>query len=110
VPAPQTGPAFPKVAEKPPTMIHRLRYVSKIAYHTCMSKLTLSVDAEVIARAKRLAQERGTSVSALVERYLDRLTAAAPAGEEPPVLARLRGLLRGVDPDEHRRHLERKYG
>ena len=75
-----------------------------------MSKLTLSVDPEVIARAKRLARERGTSVSALVERYLDRLTAAPPVVEAPPVLARLRGILRGVDPEEHRRHLERKYG
>lgn len=75
-----------------------------------MSKLTLSVAPEVIARAKRLARERGTSVSALVERYLDRLTAAPPVVEPPPVLSRLRGILRGVDPEEHSRHLERKYG
>jgi hypothetical protein len=75
-----------------------------------MSKLTLSVDRDVVARAKKLAAQRGTSVSELVERYLDRLTREPAAGDAPPVLARLRGVLRGVDPDEHRRHLERKYG
>lgn len=75
-----------------------------------MSKLTLSVDRDVVARAKKLAAQRGTSVSELVERYLDRLTREPTAGDAPPVLARLRGVLRGVDPEEHRRHLERKYG
>lgn len=75
-----------------------------------MPKLTLSVDGDVVARAKKLAAQRGTSVSALVERYLDRLTREPVAGDAPPVLARLRGVLRGVDPEEHRRHLERKYG
>jgi hypothetical protein len=77
-----------------------------------MPKLTLSVDPDVVARAKRLAAERGTSVSALVERYLDRLTREPAPGDAeagPPVLARLRGILRGVDPEEHLRHLERKY-
>lgn len=75
-----------------------------------MPKLTLSVDEDVVARAKKLAEQRGTSVSALVERYLDRLTTEPPAGDQPPVLTRLRGVLRGVDPADHRRHLERKYG
>jgi hypothetical protein len=75
-----------------------------------VSKLTISVDAEVIARAKRFAEQHGTSVSALVERYLDLLTQPATVGvDQPKVLARLRGILGGVDPDEHRRHLERKY-
>lgn len=75
-----------------------------------MAKLTLSVDRDVVARAKRFAEQQNTSVSALVERYLDRLTSEPPAGDAPPVLTRLRGILRGVDPADHRRHLERKYG
>lgn len=74
-----------------------------------MAKLTLSVDPAVVDRAKRFAQSRGTSVSALVERYLDRLTRQPAATVEPPVLARLRGLIAGSDPEQHRRHLERKY-
>jgi hypothetical protein len=75
-----------------------------------VAKLTLSVDSAVIERAKRFAEQRGTSVSELVERYLDRLTREPPApGPAPPVLARLRGILAGIDPEEHRRHLRRKY-
>ena len=44
-----------------------------------MTKLTLSVDARVVARAKRYARARGTSVSGLVERMLD-LAAGPPSG------------------------------
>ncbi|HVS65420.1 MAG TPA: DUF6364 family protein [Thermoanaerobaculia bacterium] len=74
-----------------------------------MAKLTLSVDGEVVERAKRFAEQRGTSVSALVERYLDLLTRQPAPSPAPPILARLRGVLAGVDVEDHRRHLERKY-
>jgi hypothetical protein len=76
-----------------------------------MAKLTLSVDEDVIERAKAFAERRGTSVSALVERYLTLLTRELRprSGSESPVLSRLRGILAGVDVEEHRRHLERKY-
>ena len=75
-----------------------------------MAKLTLSVDDAVIERAKAFAERRQTSVSALVERYLARLTEEPqPRTSEPPVLARLRGTLAGADEREHRAHLERKY-
>ena len=76
-----------------------------------MAKLTLSVEDEVIERAKAFAERRGTSVSALVERYLDLITRqpAIARDGQPPVLARLRGTLAGADVGEHRRHLERKY-
>jgi hypothetical protein len=76
-----------------------------------MQKLTLSVDAGVIARAKRYADTRGTSVSRLVETMLDLV--ASPAADvkgPPPVLARLRGRLKRGAVSDHRRHLERKYG
>ena len=39
-----------------------------------MSKLTLSVDQAVVQRAKRYARARRTSVSRLVERFLDLIT------------------------------------
>ena len=74
-----------------------------------MAKLTLSVDEDVIARAKAFAAQRGTSVSQLVETYLDRLTAGRVEVSEPPVLARLRGIIAGSDAADHRRHLEQKY-
>jgi hypothetical protein len=76
-------------------------------------KLTLSVDAAVVGRAKRYASRRGTSISRLVEDYLRLVSGAEEAAspEKAPVLSRLRGCLRGVSAarDEHVRHLERKY-
>ncbi len=92
-------------------------------YDTYMAKLTLSVDETVVERAKEFARRRGTSVSALVEQYLDalaRLGRARPEGEGaglpplpplPPVTARLAGLLRGakVDRESYRRYLDEKY-
>lgn len=75
-----------------------------------MAKLTLSVDERVIARAKKYAAARGTSVSGLVEQMLD-LAASGPdqPGITPPVLGRLRGSLKGVDRRDYHRYLERKY-
>jgi hypothetical protein len=78
-----------------------------------MGKLTLSVDERVIRRAKRYAARRGTSISGLVERYLDLLS--QPNSSEghalSPALARLRADWRGVSVDEaeYAKYLERKY-
>ncbi len=43
-----------------------------------MKKLTLSADPEVIEQAKRLADETGTSVSALFERFIRLLAQRYP--------------------------------
>jgi hypothetical protein len=81
-----------------------------------MQKLTLSVDERVVDRAKRYARSRRTSVSRLVETYLDLLGRAPPNGSRadanartPPVLARLRGSLRRGSVADYRRHLTRKH-
>jgi hypothetical protein len=75
-----------------------------------MTKLTLSVDEDVVGRAKRYAQARGTSVSRLVGTLLDLVsTNASEKTEPPPVLARLRGSLKRGSVRDYRRHLERKY-
>ena len=78
-----------------------------------MKKLTLSVDARVVARAKSFAQKRGTSVSRLVERYLGAVSSpASPEGEDlPPVTRRLFGVLRAqkVDRTDYVAYLEHKY-
>jgi Family of unknown function (DUF6364) len=78
-----------------------------------MSKLTLSVDEDVVLRAKRYAEQQGTSVSRLVETYLDAL-ARPPAVQDkdlPPVTRRLSGILKGgqFDRKEYIDYLERKY-
>jgi hypothetical protein len=78
-----------------------------------MSKLTLSVDQSVVRRAKAYAARRGSSVSSLVERYLDLVSRPQATGDAPvtPRLARLRAELKGLTPDEgaYRRYLARKY-
>jgi hypothetical protein len=75
-----------------------------------MPKLTLSVDRRVVARAKRYAHDRGTSVSELVETMLD--VVARPAERQPgsaPVLDQLRGTMTRGSVAEYRRYLRRKY-
>jgi hypothetical protein len=77
-----------------------------------MTKLTLSVEQGVVKRAKRYAAGRGTSVSRLVERYLDLVSRPAPEAVDPtPVLKRLRSELKraSVEVADYRRYLERKY-
>ena len=74
-----------------------------------MPKLTLSVDEKIVRGAKRYAAARGTSVSRLVERYLDLLAKPPRTDDETPVLRMLRGAARGASADAHRRHLSQKY-
>jgi len=77
-----------------------------------MSKLTLSVDEKVIARAKRYAEEKGTSVSQLVETFLGGLSSSPSQDDRlPPITRRLHGVLRGatLSRKEYRDHLARKY-
>lgn len=73
-----------------------------------MSKLTLTVDAAVVERAKRYAEQRGTSVSAIVERFLH-LVVDPPEIELTPTVAQLKGIARGADPEDYYRYLEKKY-
>ena len=75
-----------------------------------MEKLTLSVDGDVIARAKRYAASRGTSVSRLVQSMLHMVsTKDAAGGPEPPVLTRLRGSLTRGSIADYKKYLENKY-
>ena len=78
-----------------------------------MTKLTLSVARGVVERAKRYAARRKTSVSRLVERYLELISRPPRLEPEsvPPVLARLRGVLKGTGRHlrGYRRYLEKKH-
>ncbi|HLA77667.1 MAG TPA: DUF6364 family protein [Vicinamibacteria bacterium] len=73
-----------------------------------MYKLTLSVDEGIASRAKRYAERKGTSVSDLVERFLD-VVSRPTRPEDLPELDRLRGCLKGTDPEAYRKQLLRKY-
>jgi hypothetical protein len=78
------------------------------------SKLTLTVNSEVISRARRYAKSEGISVSRMVEAYLSAVTQAAGAGPDAPlvnspIVNSLRGILRNADVTGYRKHLEDKY-
>ena len=76
-----------------------------------MSKLTLSVDAGVVSRAKRYAKRQGVSVSEMVETYLAAVAAAPGRRSEdlPPVLRSVQGILKKADVREYKKHLAGKY-
>jgi hypothetical protein len=73
-----------------------------------MSKLTLSVDPAVVARAKRYARKHGVSISRMVEDYLASVAKSPAEPELPPVLRSVMGILKHADPAGYRKHLARK--
>jgi hypothetical protein len=74
-----------------------------------VAKLTLSVDGEVIARAKGYARQHGLTISKMVETYLDTVVEPPVASIDTPVLRAVRGILKDVDLDDYRDHLAEKY-
>ena len=79
-----------------------------------MAKLTLSLDSKIIHRAKRFAHSRGTSISRIVETYLDTVSsrlqdAKQSAQPEAPVLRSVRGILKGVRLRDYKRYRDTKY-
>lgn len=71
-------------------------------------KLTLTVDASVVERAKRFSRRNDTSVSELVNSFLASLEDQGESAS--PVVTRLRGVLpTSVSRDEYRAHLEEKH-
>ena len=79
------------------------------------TKLTLRLDEEVIAKAKKLAKERGKSVSRMVADFITVLDTSevenSGADELPPKTRALYGLLRDkqVDEEDYKTYLVDKY-
>ncbi|MCM8541175.1 MAG: DUF6364 family protein [Lentisphaeraceae bacterium] len=71
------------------------------------TKLTLSINEQVIAKAKRYAQVHKTSVSQIVEQYLGEITAKEEI-ELSGVVAELAGIIPEVAEDRIE-YLEKKY-
>lgn len=72
------------------------------------TKLTLSVDAGVVERAKRFSRRNETTVSELVSQFLASLE--DEDGRATPIVARLRGVLPSdASRDDHRARLEAKH-
>jgi hypothetical protein len=76
-----------------------------------MSKLTLSVDTNVVVKAKRYADRQGTSISKMVETYLAAVSGSVDAREleSAPTMTALRGILKHADVEDYRKHLANKY-
>jgi hypothetical protein len=77
------------------------------------TKLTLRMDEELIVRAKAYAERSGRSVSGLVANFFTVLTSdQPPVFEITPRVHALLGVLEdaGVDEEDYKRHLLRKYG
>lgn len=79
-------------------------------------KLTLRLEKELIAKAKRFAREHETSVSRIVADFFDNLQESGGSSRYGPITTRLRGSLRTKDEsphaseDDYRRYLEEKHG
>jgi len=58
-----------------------------------MPKLTLNAEKDVIEKAKRIANERGTSVSAMFSQFVTGMGSSRRRDRKPaPITRRLRGL------------------
>lgn len=69
------------------------------------TKLTITVDEDLVPRAKKMARRRGVSLSSVVEDSLRRLT-----NEEPDFVLRWRGRFRQSKSDDPRMsYLTEKY-
>lgn len=69
-----------------------------------MPKLTLSADALVIEKAKQIADERGTSVSAMFSHFIMSQKTTRKRSKPAPITRRSRGIA-SVDPNLSDREL-----
>lgn len=73
-------------------------------------KLTLSVDEQVIERARRYSRLHNTSISQLVSNYLAQLDADEGEQAYSPTVRRLLGILPSdTNIEQYHRHLEEKH-
>jgi hypothetical protein len=76
-------------------------------------RLNITVDADVVERARRYTRRHNTSISGIVTEFLANLP-EAETGEEvelSPTVRRLLGIAAGgPDREDYRRHLLEKYG
>ena len=73
------------------------------------TKLTLSVEADVVRRAKRHARLHRTSLSSMVERFLALVTTPPDPPSASAAVRDLRGVLKRGDRETYRRHLREKH-
>jgi len=74
------------------------------------TKLTVRVPRDLLENIKRYAAQNNTTLTDLIEAYLRRIPAQPPL-ENAPIVRRLTGTLSSeVTIQDHKKHLEEKYG
>jgi plasmid stability protein len=73
------------------------------------SKLTLRLDESLIKQAKIYAKQHDKSLSQVVADYFQLLTKGLESPEPPQITKSLIGVIKDVDEDDYKRHLEEKY-
>jgi phage gp29-like protein len=75
------------------------------------SKLTLKLKKKTIERGKAFASKKNTSLSRLIENYLDRITAEDKDQEISPLVKSLSGVLKtkSFDKRDYASYLQKKY-
>jgi len=74
------------------------------------TKLTVRVPRKLIENAKEYASQNQTTLTALIEAYLRRISSNQPI-KETPIVASLIGILSSdISIEDYKEHLERKYG
>ncbi|KAA3643918.1 MAG: hypothetical protein DWQ07_17530 [Chloroflexi bacterium] len=74
------------------------------------TKLTVRLPKGLLEKAKRYAAEQNTTVTKLIETYLRRIPGESEL-DNAPIVQRLSGTLsQDLSVEDHKQHLEEKYG
>ena len=73
------------------------------------NKLTLRLDESLIKQAKIYAKQHDKSLSQVVADYFQLLTKGVEGLETPSITQSLIGVIKDVDEDDYKKHLEKKY-
>jgi hypothetical protein len=91
---------------------YKISYIARIE-NGMDTKLTLKLDEEIIQKAKIYASEKNTSLSKLIESYLELLVNPQDKKEVTPLVKSLSGVLnlpKNHDPKkEYQKHIKNKY-
>lgn len=73
------------------------------------TKLTLTIEKEVIEKAKRYAEQKGRSLSDIIENYLKVITGEDSENEElTPLIKHLKGSFKAPEDFDYKRQLSGK--
>ncbi len=74
------------------------------------TKITVRVPHELINKAKQFAKQNNTTLTSLIETYLQQLPGQSDLANTPIVQRLTGGLSTEVSIDDYHKHIEEKYG